>query len=177
MHSKGWLLLGHLKVWVYMPMSFHYNPMSAFKTLRLSDALQMRCSKLALSQEGEQAYCRRKLPGSSSQAPVHAQVARASEEQAVSCTWTTWGNWDLVALEVDEQTHSCSGQKGWVSKTFFDVIYSCIAQHNISRGENTGTRKSPLHIHAVYISASEVIFHFWAKHSMFFSRLRKNAVI
>lgn len=40
-----------------------------------------------------------------------------------------------------------------------------------------GQEKSPLHIDAVYVSASEVMFHFWATHSMYFSRLKKNAVI
>lgn len=40
-----------------------------------------------------------------------------------------------------------------------------------------GQEKSPLHVYTVYISASEVMFHFWAMHSMSFSRLRKNAVI
>lgn len=40
-----------------------------------------------------------------------------------------------------------------------------------------GQEKSPLRVYAVYISASEVMFHFWAMHSMSFSRLKKNAVI
>lgn len=79
-----------------------------------------------------------------------------------------------MALEIDEQTHGCSGQKGWGSKTFFYA--TCSFMPFLEEGI-LGQEKSPLHIDAVYVSASEVMFHFWATHSMYFSRLKKNAVI